>query len=169
MDLHFRPGNDRRFRPRPAGDRPSRRATTRKATSARCTRPCGRCRRGAGYAYEHLFIDNCSKDGTPAALKELAAADPRGKVIFNARNFGHIRSPIHGILQADGDAVIGMAADFQDPPALIPQFLRHWEAGSKVVLGVKESADEAGADVRRPPRCTTSSSRGWRTSSCRGT
>jgi glycosyltransferase involved in cell wall biosynthesis len=96
------------------------------------------------YRYEHIFIDNASKDRTPAILRELAAHDAQVKVILNARNFGHVRSGYYALLQAHGDAVIALACDFQDPPDLIPEFLRRWEAGSKVVLGVKESADENG-------------------------
>jgi glycosyltransferase involved in cell wall biosynthesis len=97
------------------------------------------------YAYEHLFIDNASRDATPEILRALAAADPKVKVILNARNFGHIRSPYHALLQAGGDAVIGMACDFQDPPELIPTFLEKWEQGYRIALGVKESAEEPGA------------------------
>lgn len=97
------------------------------------------------YRYEHLFIDNASKDATAEILRTLAAADPKVKVILNARNFGHIRSPYHAILQASGDAVIGMACDFQDPPELIATFLQKWEEGFRIVLGVKESAEEHGA------------------------
>jgi glycosyltransferase involved in cell wall biosynthesis len=96
------------------------------------------------YRYEHIFIDNASKDRTPVILRELAAQDKNVKVILNARNFGHVRSGYYALLQAHGDAVIALACDFQDPPELIPEFLRRWEAGSKVVLGVKESADESG-------------------------
>jgi polyisoprenyl-phosphate glycosyltransferase len=96
------------------------------------------------YRYEHIFIDNASKDRTPVILRELAAQDRNVKVILNARNFGHVRSGYYALLQARGDAVIALACDFQDPPELIPEFLRRWEAGSKVVLGVKESADESG-------------------------
>jgi len=95
------------------------------------------------YRYEHIFIDNASKDGTVAVLRELAAADPNVKVIVNARNFGHIRSPHHALLQTSGDAVIALAADLQDPPELIPKFLEHWENGWKVVMGVKESSEES--------------------------
>jgi glycosyltransferase involved in cell wall biosynthesis len=96
------------------------------------------------YRYEHIFIDNGSKDGTARILRQLAAADPNVKVILNTRNFGHVRSGYYALLQARGDAVIALACDFQDPPELIPQFLERWEAGSKVVLGVKESAEESG-------------------------
>ncbi len=94
------------------------------------------------YDYEHLFIDNCSTDGTVAALRRLAAEDARVKVIINSRNFGHVRSPAYALMQARGAAVIAMAADFQDPPTLIPQFLAQWEAGAKIVVGVKNQTDE---------------------------
>jgi polyisoprenyl-phosphate glycosyltransferase len=96
------------------------------------------------YDYEHIFIDNASTDRTAELLRGLAARDRRVKVILNTRNFGHIRSPYHAILQARGDAVIGMASDFQDPPELIPKFIEKWEAGYNLVLGVKEGARETG-------------------------
>jgi glycosyltransferase involved in cell wall biosynthesis len=95
------------------------------------------------YEYEHYFIDNASTDGTQEVLRALAAEDPRVKVIFNQRNFGHIRSPYYGLLAADGDAVIALASDLQDPPSLIPAFLERWEAGSPVVLGVKQTSRES--------------------------
>jgi glycosyltransferase involved in cell wall biosynthesis len=96
------------------------------------------------YRYEHIFIDNASKDRTADILRVLAMRDENVKVILNTRNFGHIRSPVHAIMQARGDAVIGMASDFQDPPELIPTFLAKWEEGYKIVLGVKEQAEESG-------------------------
>lgn len=95
------------------------------------------------YEFEHLFIDNHSEDGTVAALRQLAAEYPNVKVILNTRNFGHVRSPYHGLLQATGDAVIALMADFQDPPEMIPKYLAKWEEGYKVVLGVKTSSDES--------------------------
>ena len=95
-----------------------------------------------GYDLEHIYIDNASTDGTVAAIRRLANSEPRVKAIFNTRNFGHIRSPIHAILQASGDAVISMASDLQDPPELIPAFVRQWEAGFKVVAGVKPTSRE---------------------------
>jgi len=97
------------------------------------------------YTYEHLFIDNASTDATVPILREIAAADKNVKVIVNTRNFGHVRSPYHALLQCRGDAVIGMAADLQDPPELIPAFLEKWRQGYKVVLGIKESAEETAA------------------------
>lgn len=98
----------------------------------------------AAYEYEHLFIDNASADGTQAMLRRLAAADKNVKVIINTRNFGHIRSPYYAFLQTRGDAAITLTADFQDPPELIKEFLRQWEAGYKVVLGIKTNSGESG-------------------------
>jgi glycosyltransferase involved in cell wall biosynthesis len=95
------------------------------------------------YAYEHVFIDNASTDDTVAILRDIAAHDRNVKVIVNTRNFGHIRSPYHALLQCRGDAVIGMAADLQDPPELIPAFLEKWREGYKVVLGVKSASEES--------------------------
>ncbi len=70
------------------------------------------------YDYEHIFIDNASHDGTLAILRDIAASDHNVKVIVNARNFGHLRSPMHAFLQARGDAVGILYADLQDPPEL---------------------------------------------------
>jgi polyisoprenyl-phosphate glycosyltransferase len=95
------------------------------------------------YRYEHIFIDNASTDGTEAILRRLAAEDTNVKVIINVRNFGHLRSPVYAFTQAYGDAVILMASDLQDPPALISDFLRQWEEGYKVVLGQKLESEES--------------------------
>lgn len=97
------------------------------------------------YRYEHLFIDNASTDRTVAILKEIAEHEKSLKLIVNRRNFGQIRSPYYAFLQARGDAVISIAADFQDPPALIPAFIEKWEEGFSVVLGVKASSEESRA------------------------
>jgi glycosyltransferase involved in cell wall biosynthesis len=96
------------------------------------------------YRYEHLFIDNASTDNTFAILQELAANDRNVKVIRNTRNFGHIRSPMHAFTQTRGDAVIGMVADLQDPPEMIPDLVKKWEEGYPVVIGVKTGSDEHG-------------------------
>ncbi len=90
------------------------------------------------YRLELIFIDNCSQDATVERITELCAHDPRVKLIVNARNFGHVRSPFHAMLQAGGVAVIGMASDLEDPPELIPQFIEAWEQGASVVAGVYE-------------------------------
>jgi glycosyltransferase involved in cell wall biosynthesis len=96
-----------------------------------------------GYVYEHIFIDNASKDRTVDILKNIAMHDKRVKIIVNARNFGHIRSPYHALLQAKGDAVISIVADFQDPPEMITDFIKKWEDGYKIVIGVKEKSEES--------------------------
>jgi len=99
---------------------------------------------GFDYQYEYIFIDNASTDGTVAHLRQLAEQDKRVKVIVNTRNFGHIRSPYYGLLQAHGDVVISMASDLQDPPERISDFIRKWEEGYKIVVGVKTQSQESG-------------------------
>jgi glycosyltransferase involved in cell wall biosynthesis len=94
------------------------------------------------YGYEHIFIDNSSKDNTVAILRAIAAEDKNVKVIVNSRNFGHIRSPFHALFQARGDAVIGIVADLQDPPPMIADMIREWENGAYCVLGVKRTSEE---------------------------
>ena len=76
-------------------------------------------------------------------LKGIASTDKRVKIIVNNRNFGHIRSGYHAFLQARGDAVVPMASDLQDPPEMIPQFVRKWEEGYKIVLAQKTNSDES--------------------------
>lgn len=95
------------------------------------------------YEYEHIFIDNCSLDRTPEILREIAKEDNRVKVILNVRNFGPGRSGGYALLQATGDAVIGLACDFQEPPELIPDFIKKWEEGYKVVFGQKNESEES--------------------------
>ncbi len=85
-----------------------------------------------GYRYEHIFIDNASRDNTVSILKELAKKDKNVKIIVNAKNFGHIRSPYHAFLQSQGDAAMFLAADLQDPPSMIGDFIRKWEEGYKI-------------------------------------
>jgi glycosyltransferase involved in cell wall biosynthesis len=95
------------------------------------------------YDFEHVFCDNASSDGTVAALRELAARDSRVKIIVNARNFGPFRSTFNGLLSTSGDAVVVLlAADLQDPPELIPEFVRRWEQGFQVVYGVRKNREE---------------------------
>ena len=93
--------------------------------------------------YEHIFIDNASTDNTAALLKQIASIDPRVKLIVNARNFGHIRSPMHALLEAKGEAVISIVADLQDPPELIPDLVTRWRQGFAMVLCIKRSSAEA--------------------------
>jgi glycosyltransferase involved in cell wall biosynthesis len=94
------------------------------------------------YEYNHLFVDNCSNDNTLAILKEIASIDKNVKIIVNSRNFGAIRSFQNGIIESDGDALIPMVADLQDPPEMIVKLVKKWEEGFDSVLAIKSNSDE---------------------------
>ncbi len=94
------------------------------------------------YDYELVFIDNDSSDNTRPILRQLCSENPKIKAIFNAKNFGQFNSPYYGMLQVSGDCVIEMVADFQDPVELIPQYVKAWEDGYKIVIGIKTSSKE---------------------------
>ncbi|MEO7411230.1 MAG: glycosyltransferase family 2 protein [Sphingomicrobium sp.] len=89
--------------------------------------------------YEIIFIDNGSSDRTVDIIRALCAANPRIRLIVNTRNFGQLRSPTHALFEARGRAVIGIVADFQDPPEMIPQFVERWRAGADIVLATSET------------------------------
>ncbi len=95
------------------------------------------------YAYEILYIDNKSQDGTRDILRNICEKDKRVKAIFNARNFGQFNSPYYGMLQTSGDCVITICCDFQDPVELIPTMLEEWEKGSKIVVMQKTASEES--------------------------
>src|SRR5690242_3530266 len=95
------------------------------------------------YSYELIIIDNASTDRSVDVLRQLCSTDKRVKVIVNTRNFGHIRSPYHALLNATGEAAIIMASDLQDPPEMIPEFVRNWELGYKIVLAQKTNSKES--------------------------
>lgn len=94
--------------------------------------------------YEIILIDNASQDRTVEVIKGIAKNDQRLKAIVNVRNFGHIRSPYHALLQAKGDVVIGMASDLEDPPELVGEFIKKWEEGYKIAIGVRRKSAETG-------------------------
>lgn len=94
------------------------------------------------YDYELIFIDNDSKDRTRELLRGICEKNRHIKAIFNAKNFGQFNSPYYGILQTTGDCTISMVCDFQDPIELIPQYIKEWENGYKIVIGVKTSSKE---------------------------
>ncbi len=94
------------------------------------------------YGMQLLFIDNDSQDGTRALIRELAEKDERVQAIFNATNFGFSKSCFHGLSQAEGDCAVLMFADMQDPPEVIPEMVRKWEEGYKIVLGIKSKSRE---------------------------
>lgn len=94
------------------------------------------------YDYELVFIDNDSTDSTREKLRRLCDGNPNIKVILNARNFGQFNSPYYGMLQTTGDCTVLLAADFQDPVEMIPKFVKEWENGYRIVIGIKTSSKE---------------------------
>ena len=95
-----------------------------------------------GYDYELLLIDNDSQDHTRDRIRDLCAADPKIRAIFNAKNFGQFNSPYYAMLQSSGDATILMAADFQDPPEMIAKYVHAWEEGYRIAIGIKKHSEE---------------------------
>lgn len=94
------------------------------------------------YKFDIIFIDNYSQDKTREKIERICSKNKNIKAIFNAKNFGYLRSPFYGLLQAGGDAVVMMAADFQDPPSMLAEFVKQWEKGNKVVIGIKKKSNE---------------------------
>lgn len=95
------------------------------------------------YDYEHIFCDNYSTDKTSEVLRDIASYDNNVKIILNSRNFGAFNSMFNGMVSATGDAVIPfLPADMQDPPELIPDFVKKWEAGFEIVYGVRSNREE---------------------------
>lgn len=96
------------------------------------------------YEYEHIFCDNASSDQTVSLLKEVAKLDSRVKIIINSRNFGILKNTYNGVLHATGDAILlFMPVDMQDPPELIPEFVKQWESGYEIVYGVRAQREES--------------------------
>jgi len=102
-----------------------------------------------GLTFEIIFIDNASTDQTVPIIKALCDTDARVKLIVNTRNFGQMRSPTHAIYQCSGRAIIGLCADFQDPPELLPLFIERWRAGADIVLAVRKSEQKVNFILRR--------------------
>ncbi len=96
----------------------------------------------ANYDCKILLIDNCSTDGTRNLIENICKEQKRVRAIFNARNFGPVRSPFYGLINTDADCSIQMAADFQDPPEMITEFVDKWEEGNKVVIAIKKTSKE---------------------------
>lgn len=95
-----------------------------------------------GYEYEMIFVDNYSKDATRTEITNLCKNDINVKAIFNAKNFGFTRSTFYGLTQSTGDATVLIFADLQDPPQLIYDFVKEWENGNKIVIGIKNKSKE---------------------------
>ena len=91
----------------------------------------------AGIQYEVVYVDDGSYDTTPELLRELQAKDEHVRVVYFSRNFGHQFAVTAGLAHASGGAVIILDADLQDPPELMVEMIRLWEAGYEVVYGVR--------------------------------
>lgn len=96
----------------------------------------------SNYDYEILFIDNCSTDKTRQLISGICKKNKKVKAILNAKNFGQFNSPYYGMLQSTGDCTILICADFQDPVDMIPKFVKEWENGYRIVIGIKETSKE---------------------------
>ena len=92
------------------------------------------------YDYEIIFIDNYSTDKTRDIIQKICKKDKRIKAIFNAKNFGQLNSPYYGLLQSTGDCTVLIYADFQEPIELIHKFVKEWENGYKIVIGIKNKS-----------------------------
>lgn len=90
--------------------------------------------------YEYLvqFIDNCSTDNTQTIIRKLCKENRNVRAIFNAKNYKS-NSALYGMLQAEGDCIIYLSADFQDPIEKIPELVREWELGSLIVAAIKST------------------------------
>jgi glycosyltransferase involved in cell wall biosynthesis len=91
--------------------------------------------------FELVLVDDGSTDGTPMKLETLAEHDPRVRVVYLSRNFGHQTALTAGLDHARGNAVVMIDADLQDPPEVITTMLDHWRAGCDVVYAVREQRD----------------------------
>lgn len=95
-----------------------------------------------GLDYELIFVNDGSRDGSPAILDRLAAEDPRVRAVHLARNFGHQPAITAGIELARGDVVAVMDCDLQDPPEILPRFIERWREGYDVVYAVRQNRKE---------------------------
>jgi glycosyltransferase involved in cell wall biosynthesis len=94
------------------------------------------------YAYEFVFVDDGSDDGSLAELLRLRAADPHVRVVSFTRNFGQMAAMLAGFKTASGDLVLHLSADLQDPVDLIPRMVREYEHGAEIVVCHRENRED---------------------------
>ncbi len=92
--------------------------------------------------FEFIFVDDGSRDDSFRVLEELARRDSRVRAVKLVRNFGSNAASSAGIAHAQGDAVVAISADLQDPPELIGDMLAHWRMGSKIVLAARADRED---------------------------
>jgi dolichol-phosphate mannosyltransferase len=93
--------------------------------------------------YEIIFVNDASPDNSEHVLRDIAAKDPHVTVMLQSRNFGAQAAFTAGMVQAIGDAVILLDGDLQDPPELIPEFVKKWNEGFDVVYGVRRKREKS--------------------------
>jgi glycosyltransferase involved in cell wall biosynthesis len=96
---------------------------------------------GIDIDYVHLFIDNASTDNTISILESQSLINPHLRIILNNQNYGQLLSPYHALLNCEGDAAIIIAADFEDPPEIIPNLINEWRKGFQVVCAQKNASN----------------------------
>ena len=94
------------------------------------------------YDYEIVFFDDGSTDNSRAVIESLCDKDTHCKAVFFARNYGYNNAIFYAVQQAKGDCVVLLHADLQNPPEVIPDFIKEWEQGRDVVFGVKNKSKE---------------------------
>ncbi len=94
------------------------------------------------YKFDFLFADNCSTDDTFEKLKLMHECNGNVRIIKYSRNFGVMKSIYTGIINTQSDAVAVFDCDLQDPPELLPEFIREWEKGAKIAYGIRRTRDE---------------------------
>lgn len=97
-----------------------------------------------GEPWELVLVNDGSRDASPEMMRQMHAEDPRIKVIYLSRNFGHQPAITAGIHNAKGDCVVLIDGDLQDPPEVIPDMVKKWKEGCQVVLGERKSRAEGG-------------------------
>lgn len=94
------------------------------------------------YEYEIIYVDDASKDNTRNLVRELCKKDKKVKAVFNAKNFGFHRNVFESLQYGDGDATFMLFGDLQDPPEMLPEFIKQWEKGAKVIIGQRRKSQE---------------------------
>lgn len=94
------------------------------------------------YDFEIIFADDYSRDNTKLKIRQLCHNDPRIKAVFNAKNFGFHRNVFECFKYASGDCAFLIFGDLQDPPELLPEFIKKWEEGYKCIVGQRKKTEE---------------------------
>jgi len=94
------------------------------------------------YEFEYIFMDNCSQDTSFEIIAKIASQDARVRCMSFSKNFGYQRSIWTGYFHSKGDAAIVFDCDLQDPASMLPEFIKKWEQGFKIIYGIREQRQE---------------------------